>query len=702
MEIKLAKTAGFCFGVNRAVEMVYKLLDEGKNVCTLGPIIHNPQLVDELKSKGVKIIESPEQAGPDEIVVIRSHGVPEKTLNTARERGIEIADATCPYVKKIHRVVSEASREGRVVLIAGDPLHSEVIGIRGHCNGESYVFSDESSLYDFIEQHPELQNMPITVVAQTTFNAQLWQNCQKILKKVYTNAVIFDTICNATSIRQEEAEQLAKQCDMMIIVGGKHSSNTAKLKEVCERYCGRCIHVETAAELRDVDFSGIQTVGVVAGASTPAGIIKEVLNTMSENLKPVDETNVIEGAADANTVSEANAEKSFDEMSFEEALEASLNSLNTDQIVRGVVVSVNPSEIQVDIGRKQTGIIPANEFSADSNVDLLKSVKPGDEFNLIVLKVNDQEGTVLLSKRRYDAVEGWKKIVAAKENKEILQGTVSDIVNGGVIVVCDNVRVFVPASLATLNKNEDLQQLKGKQVPFRVIETGRKRRVIGSIRSVLIEEKKAKEAQIWETIEVGKRYTGVVKSLTNYGAFVDLGGVDGMIHISELAWNRIKHPSEVVNVGDVVEVVVKDVDKENKRISLSYKKTEDNPWEILKREYPVGSVVRVKIVNLTSYGAFARIIPGIDGLIHISQIANRRIEKPQDELSVGQEVDAKIINIDFENKRVSLSIRALLEEKENADNPPESQEGAAVEAGEQEPSAEPETMASDGAEVTQE
>lgn len=667
MEIKLAKTAGFCFGVNRAVEMVYKLLDEGKKVCTLGPIIHNPQIVDELKSKGVRIINSPEQAGTDEIVVIRSHGVPEKTLQTAKEHKIEIADATCPYVKKIHRIVSKASKEGRTVLIAGDPSHSEVIGIRGHC-GESYVFSDQETLQNLIEQYPELQNKPITIVAQTTFNAQLWQKCQKILKKVYTNAVIFDTICNATSIRQDEAEQLAKQCDMMVIVGGRHSSNTAKLKEVCERYCCRCIHIETAAGLDSADFTGIQTVGVVAGASTPVGIIKEVLKSMSENLKPIDETQAIEGAAADENEAVVNTEKSFDEMTFEEALEASLNSLNTDQIVRGVVVSVNPSEIQVDIGRKQTGIIPAHEFSADSDVDLVESVKPGDEFDLVVLQVDDQEGTVLLSKRRYDAIEDWKKIVAAKESKEVLQGTVSEIVKGGVIVVSNNVRVFVPASLATLNRDEDLQQLKGRQVSFRVIETRRRRNAIGSIRSVLIEEKRAREAQLLANMEAGQRYTGVVKSLTNYGAFVDLGGVDGMIHISELAWTRIKHPSEVVNVGDVVEVVVKDVDKENKRISLTYKKTEDNPWEILKREYPVGSVVRVKIVNLTSYGAFARIIPGIDGLIHISQIANSRIERVQDELSVGQEVDAKIINIDFEEKRVSLSIRALLEERKKAED----------------------------------
>lgn len=665
MKIKLAKTAGFCFGVNRAVEMVYKLLDEVCRVCTLGPIIHNPQMVEELKNRGVRIINSPDEAHPDEVMVIRSHGVSEEVLNTADRLGIKVADATCPYVKKIHKIVYEASKEGRTVLIAGDDSHSEVIGIRGHTSGKSYVFSDEDSLQKLIERHPELQDQPITVVAQTTFNAQLWKNCQKILRKVYTNAVIFDTICNATSERQDEAKQLAGQCDMMIIVGGKHSSNTAKLKEVCSEHCSRTFHIETAAELRDIDFSDVQTVGVAAGASTPAGIIKEVLKTMSENFKPVDETQEIEGAANAEN-QEEKIEKDFDEMTFEEALEASLNSLNTDQIVRGVVMAVNPSEIQVDIGRKQTGIVPANEYSADP-VDLVEEVKPGDELDLIVLRVNDQEGTILLSKRRYDAVEGWKQIVAAKENNEIISGNVTEIVKGGIIVVSNNVRIFVPASLASLNRNDDLEQLKGKQVSFRVIEIGRRRRAIGSIRSVLLEEKKAKEAKIWETIEVGMKYTGVVKSLTNYGAFVDLGGVDGMVHISELAWTRIKHPSEVVNVGDTIEVYVKDLDKEAKRISLGYKKHEDNPWEILKRDYPVGSVVKAKIVNITSYGAFARILPGIDGLIHISQIADRRIEKPQDELSIGQEVDAKIINIDFEAKRVSLSIRALLEANDNAE-----------------------------------
>ena len=394
--------------------------------------------------------------------------------------------------------------------------------------------------------------------------------------------------------------------------------------------------------------------------------MSEILNTVegSDAAATTAENTAVE-AVETNAVEEAAepvAEKSFDEMTFEEALEASLNSLNTDQKVRGIVLSVSPTEIQVDIGRKQTGYVSQNEYSSDPSVKLQDEVKIGDELDLIVMRTNDQEGTVMLSKRRFDAIAGWDKVVAAKDSEEILEGTVSEIIKGGLIAVTENVRIFIPASQATLSRGEPLEELKGQKVRFRIIEIGRGRRAIGSIRSVLRDARKVLEEQFWEQAEIGQHYNGVVKSLTSYGAFVDLGGVDGMIHISELSWARIKHPSEVVNVGDTVEVYIKDIDTEKTKISLGYKKTEDNPWEILSRDYPVGTVAKVTVVSMTAYGAFARIIPGIDGLIHISQIADRRIEKPQDELSIGQEVEAKIIAIDFDRKRVSLSIRALIEE----------------------------------------
>lgn len=653
MKITLAKTAGFCFGVNRAVETVYKLLDDGSKVCTLGPIIHNPQLVQSLADRGVRIIETPTEAEKDETVVIRSHGVTDAVYTSAVKHGKNVVDATCPFVSKIHGIVKQAGDSGRTVLVAGDREHSEVIGIIGHTSGEVYTFTDVEELQNMFEKMPELPNKDITVVSQTTFNEKTFKNCCIFLKKVCTNAIIFDTICNATALRQQEADRLSRINDVMVVVGGRHSSNTEKLFGVCAAHCKKTFLIETAEELKADFFTGAQNVGVVAGASTPAGIIKEVIKTMSEILQPVDE----------QTEEKEIAQKSFEEMTDEEAFEASLNSLTGDQKVSGTVLAVSENEVQVDFGRGLTGYISKEEFSYDPNVELEKEVKVGDTLNLIIMRINDQEGTAMLSKRRFDAIAGWDKIVAAKDSGEILHGVVRDVIKGGVVVNANGVRVFIPASLATASRNESLDELKGKEVDFRIIEIGRGRRAVGSIKSVLREQKKAAEEKIWANIAVGDRFTGVVKSLTSYGAFVDIGGVDGMIHISELSWQKIKNPSEVVLVGDTVEVYVKDLDTEKKKISLGYKKEEDNPWTLFTNKYHEGDTVKVTIVSMTAYGAFARIIPGVDGLIHISQIANKHVAKPQDELKVGQEVDAKIIAIDSEKKRVSLSIRALLPEE---------------------------------------
>lgn len=659
MKITLAKTAGFCFGVNRAVQTVCDLLDRGEKVCTLGSIIHNPQLVAELKERGARIVNSPDEVKEDETLVIRSHGVERSVTEKAAEQNIKTVDATCPFVAKIHKIVSEMGSQGYVTLIAGDASHQEVKGIVGHCKGEVYVFSGAEELKKLLKEKENFTEKNVFLVSQTTFNAEIWVECQNILKKVCTNAKIFDTICNATSMRQQEARELSEKNDVMVVIGGRHSSNTAKLFDVCREKCGRTYLIETAAELSGIDFVGCGSVGVVAGASTPAGIIKEVIKTMSENLQPVEE----------QTEVKESVQKSFEEMTDEEAFEASLSSLTGDQKVCGTVIAVNPTEITVDIGRGVTGYVTAAEFSSDPDVKLMDEVKAGDKLNLIIMKINDQEGTAMLSKRRYDAIAGWDNIVAAKDSGEIVTGFVKEIVKGGVVAYSNNVRVFIPASQATASRGEPLEDLKGKEVSFRIIEIGRGHRAVGSIRSVLKEQRKAAEDKIWENIAVGDRFTGTVKSLTSYGAFVDIGGVDGMIHISELSWQRIKNPSEVVLVGDTVEVYVKALDPEKRKISLGYKKAEDNPWVIFQNNYNVGDTVKVTVVSMTTYGAFARIIPGIDGLIHISQIADKHVAKPQDELTVGQEVDAKIIAVDLEKKRVSLSIRALLEpeaEKEEA------------------------------------
>ena len=651
--ITLAKTAGFCFGVNRAVSLVEKLLDEGEKVCTLGPIIHNPQLVAALEERGARAIDSPEMANSDEVLVIRSHGVPKDVLDRCTEYAKRVEDATCPFVSKIHKIVYENSLNGDIILIAGDEKHHEVIGIRGHVVGESFVYENEISLNEILQNHPEITKKSVTVVSQTTFNKETWKKTEKILKKVCTNAKIFDTICSATSCRQQEAKELSAKSDVMIVVGGRHSSNTNKLYLICSENCKKTYLIETANEIDKNWLIGAENVGVVAGASTPAGIIKEVILVMTETIKTTDEQYI-------------GAEIS-DDMSFEEALELSLSSLNTDQKVHGVVLAVSPTEIQVDIGRKQTGYVPSNEYSYDSSIKLNEVVKVGDELDLIVMKTNDQEGTIMLSKRRYDNIANWDKIVEASENGTVLEGKVTEIIKGGMIVNALGFNVFVPASQATASRAEDIEALKGTTVSFRILEIGRRRRIIGSVRSVLRDERKEKQAKFWENVAVGDRFTGVVKSLTGYGAFVDLGGVDGMVHVSELSWQRIKNPAEVVSVGDTINVYVKDIDTEKKKISLGYKNPDENPWTIFTRDYAEGDTVKAKVVNMTTYGAFARVIPGVDGLIHISQIANRRIAKPQDELKIGDEVEAKIIAIDTETKRVSLSIRALLPEEEVAE-----------------------------------
>ncbi len=641
MEIKVAKTAGFCFGVSRAVSIVEELLEKGEKVCTLGAIIHNPQKVQELTEKGVRIVSSPEEVQQGEILVIRSHGVPAKVQNRINELSISYQDATCPFVRKIHKIVSSHSGEGEIILIAGDKDHPEVEGIVGHCSGEYHTFLNSEELSALLKENQYLCKKPVCVVVQTTFHKTEWKKSLKILQKVCTNAKIFDTICSATSDRQSEAQILASESDLMFVIGGRHSSNTNKLFQICREQCEKTFLIETAQELPLQAVKTAGRIGITAGASTPASIIKEVLVTMTEEIK-----NIQESEAEEN---------------FEELLEESSKNYNTDGRVTGVVVGVTPTEVYVDVGRKQTGIVKLSELTNDPDAKIEDLVKIGDELNLIIMKTNDQEGTIQLSKRLLDAQKGWDEIVKAEEEKTVVTGVVTEIVKGGVIAVTNGVKVFIPASLATASRGESLEGLLKQEVSFRIIETTRQRkRAVGSIRSVLNDERKQKAEAFWAEAEVGKKYTGTVKSLTTYGAFVDIGGIDGMVHISELSWNRIKHPSEVVNVGDTIEVYIKSLDPEKGKISLGYKKAEDNPWEIMKTQYPVGTVCEVEIVGLTPFGAFARIIPGIDGLIHVSQISNERVEKPQDVLSVGQKVKVKITAIDFEAKRISLSMKELL------------------------------------------
>ncbi|MBQ8762513.1 MAG: bifunctional 4-hydroxy-3-methylbut-2-enyl diphosphate reductase/30S ribosomal protein S1 [Clostridia bacterium] len=658
MRITLAKTAGFCFGVDRAVNMAYEIAEKGIDAATLGQLIHNTYVTNQLAEKGVGIIDFPQQSRKGQTVIIRAHGISKSVYDELDSVGAEICDATCPFVKKIHTIVSENSDSETPVLIAGDPAHPEVMGIKGHCKGRVFVFKNPAELKKILEENRFLCDKRIIVVSQTTFSQNDWKICKEKIKIDCTNSKIFDTICFATRQRQDEAAELSKKSDMMIVIGGRHSSNTVKLKTVCSENCETYL-VERADELKSIDFSKCAEIGVTAGASTPSEIIKEVLLAMSEIVKETANIQVEEVPSEAAMTS--------DEMDFSAALEASLSSMSTDQKVKGVVMGITPTEIQVDIGRKHAGFVPMDEYSSDPNANAAKELKIGDEIDLIIMKTNDAEGTVMLSKRRFDAQKSWVDIIEAEEDGRILEGTVAEVIKGGVLVVSNNVRVFIPASLATERRDENLEDLLKKTVKFRIIEVNKqRRRAVGSIRAVIKEEKKEAAEAFWAKAEVGQKYSGVVKSMTNYGAFVDIGGVDGMVHISEMSWKRIKNPSEVFSIGQEVDVYIKALDAENKKISLGYRRDEDNPWEILRKNYPVDSVLEAEIVGLTTFGAFARVIPGIDGLIHISQIADRHISKPQDVLKVGEKVTCKLTAVDYDKKRVSLSIRALLEPAEEA------------------------------------
>ena len=634
MQIILAKTAGFCFGVNRAVKLTYELLEQGRPVATLGPLIHNPQVVEDLESKGAITCDSVDDVPDGCEVVIRSHGVGQSVYDKISTRHLAYHDATCPFVTKIHKIAARAGAEGAMLLVAGDAKHPEVQGIVGHTTGKVEVFANLEELEKLL---PELtQQKSIFAVAQTTFNVQSWETCKEFLKNQCTNAKIFDTICNATWARQQEAEDLSQKCDHMVVIGGHHSSNTQKLLQVAARHT-KAINVETADELDPAWLAGAARVGVTAGASTPSSIIEEVLNSMSEEIR--------------------------DDMSFEEMLAASeAKPLYAGKIVKAKVISVSPTECVVGIdGSKHTGIVKLSEMSHDPNAKMEDLVKVDDELDLVVVKTNDQEGVDTLSRVRFEAQKGMKDVSEAAENGTVMEGDVMEANKGGVVVNVKGVRVFVPRSQATMRRDEDYTKLVGQHVKLVITEcAGRK--IVGSINKVTAEENKAKRDEFWKNVEVDKQYTGVVKSLTSYGAFVDIGGVDGLCHISELSWNNIKHPSEVVSVGDTIEVYVKSYDPENQKVSLGYKKEEDNPWVKLENEVPVGTEFTAPVVSITKFGAFVRIMPGIDGLVHISEISNERVNKVSDVLKVGDMVKVKLINVDFDRKRISLSMKACLDE----------------------------------------
>ena len=680
-DITVAPHAGFCAGVRRAAESLEQKLasaKKGERIFTLGKLIHNDVYVKELERRGVRVTDERElellasSASPDSpvTVFIRTHGIPRETEEklsalASEYKDFHYEDCTCPFVKRLHKIAGSSSSPDRFFILIGAPDHPECIGAVSWFDGEKYTVPDAEALdrlLSGLDAGKTHKKVPV-IAAQTTQKPSQWLKCKEKIEKLYTNPVFFDTICNATEERQKEAECLSQSCDTMIVIGGSDSSNTAKLFFICKQHCKNTFRIGDASELSGLPIPSDGKTGIVAGASTPEYIIQEVIKTMSEN--------------------EIKAEN------FEEMLESSLKTLNTGDTVTGYVTNVTDAELQLDVGAKVTGIIKAEQISDDPSFKLSENFKVGDEIDAFVIRVSDIEGVAELSKKRVDSDRNVKNVIAAKDTGDVLDAKVIEVVKGGVVASVGGVRVFVPASQTGVAKDGDLSVLDKKNVKLKVIEVregGRDgqrggRKIIGSIKAVLREERREKEAEFWSNLAVGQYYTGKVKSLTSYGAFVDLGaGVDGMVHSTELSWKHIKNPAEVVSVGEELTVFVKSFDPEKKRISLGYKTEETNPWYIFTHNFAVGDTASVKIVNMMPFGAFAEIVDGVDGLIHISQIAQKRIAQPSDVLQLGQVVDAKIIDIDNDKQKVSLSIRALLDEaaaaEENADEAAAAQETA--------------------------
>lgn len=668
MEIILAKTAGFCFGVARAVKLARELIASGEPSAALGEPIHNPSFTRELLEGGMRLISEPSEARSGETVLIRSHGEGADTYETLNAVGAEIADATCPFVKKIHDLASSLD-ERDLFLLAGDETHPEVKGIVKSAKCRVIVIKNNENFVKTLYESNIREYNSINLAAQTTFSVSEWKRITALAREKLPGVRITDTICSATEARQKEAAELAARCDAMIVIGGRNSSNSAKLYELCRERCDNTVFIESASELDMGGYLYTDIVGITAGASTPSGIIEEVVHKMNEETRDAiiesqEPEAIAEETVNAAEVAEPVKEVDLDEMSFAEAVDYTFKTLYTGERVTGRVIGITPTEVQIELNTKHYAFIPLSELSNDATKSANEIVSIGDELDLIVTRVNDVDGMVTLSKKRVDAMRGYEEIEKAVGTQEPIEGKVIDAVNGGVIALVNGVRVFIPASRTGVPRDGDLSTLVGTTAKVVILEINpRRRRVIGSIKAGERRTRKELAAQLWEEIEVGKKYTGKVKSLTSYGAFVDIGGVDGMVHISEMSWERGKKPEDIFTIGDRVEVFVKDFDAEKKRISLGYRKEEDNPWNTFNDNFAVGDVIDVTVNRLMSFGAFVCIVPGIDGLIHISQIADRRIEKASDELKVGQQVKAKITSIDSENHKVGLSIRALIEKK---------------------------------------
>lgn len=634
--IRVAESAGFCFGVKRAIEMAYEAIGVEPKLYSYGQLIHNKTVTDDLASKGLEIVENLDGL-TEGTLLIRSHGVGKALYDEAEAKGLKILDGTCPFVKKIHNIVHEKLADGMGIIIVGDGTHPEVIGINGWCENAAVILEDEEAAKT--KEIPEKDRY--AVVVQTTFRQAKFDKILEILQDRGINMEIHNTICSATEKRQTEAEELSKTVDKMIVIGGKNSSNTQKLVEICAKNCGNTVHIETICDLVLNNFGKDDKIGITAGASTPPAIIKEVVVTMSEALE-----NAVQNLGGS------------EEATFEQMLEESLVTLHTGDVVKGTVIQVVNEEVSVNLGFKSDGIIARGEFSSDPTVIPSKTVQPGDEIEVFVVRVNDGDGNVMLSRKRIEAQKGIEEIEAAYNEKAVVTGTVTSVVKGGLIAVVNGVNVFIPSSQVSNRFIEDLSVFNGQELEFNIIEVDRvKRRFIGGRKALVEQEIAAKRAALFETIQAGSRVNGTVSRLTDFGAFVDLGGVDGLIHISEMSWGRISNPKEVLKEGQEVEVFVLDVDKEKGKISLSLKDADKNPWKLAAEKYAVGSIVEGKVVRMVPFGAFVELEPGVDGLVHISQIANKHVVKPEDELKVGEVINVKVLEVNPEQKKISLSKR---------------------------------------------
>lgn len=634
MDVVLAKTAGFCFGVKRAVDTVYEQAEKG-NVYTYGPIIHNEEVVKDLEEKGVRILAD-EQALKDleaGTVVIRSHGVERSIYELIKEKGLELVDATCPFVKKIHNIVDTDSAKGKQIIIIGDKNHPEVMGIVGWCNQAPIVLESEEEA----ENLSFSGDKEISLVSQTTFNHKKFNKVVEIFKEKGYNISVYNTICNATEERQREAASIAKQVDAMIVIGGKNSSNTQKLFDISKKECANTYYIQTLVDLDLAAFESVGRVGITAGASTPNQIIKEVHGSMAEDFGTM----------------------------FEASL-AEESRISVGKIVKGTVIDVKDDEIILNINYKADGIITKNEYSNDMNISLKDKVQIGETIEAKVIKTNDGDGQVLLSVKRVAAEKANEKLEEAYNNEEVLKGIVTQVLDGGLSVTVEEARVFIPASLVSDTYEKDLTKYKDQEVEFKITEFNpRKRRIIGNRKMLIEAEKKAAKEALFARINVGDTVEGTVKNVTDFGAFIDLGGADGLLHISEMSWGRVENPKKLFAVGDSVKAIIKDIQGE--KIALSLKFEDTNPWLTADEKYAVGNVVTGKVARMTDFGAFVELEPGVDALLHVSQIAREHIEKPSSVLSVGQEIEAKVVDFRLEERKISLSMKALLPEEEEAE-----------------------------------